>query len=76
MGETQVLMTVSDFSGFFLGIISWKGVSWGMCAPWGVLVLMGFLKKSQDEGGTPYAPSICETLLYFPKRLKIEITEY
>ena len=31
-----------------------------MCAPWGVLVLMGFLKKSQDEGGTPYAPSICE----------------
>ena len=27
MIETQVLMTESDFSGFFLGIISWKGAS-------------------------------------------------
>ena len=27
MTETQVLMTVSDFSGFFLGMISWKGAS-------------------------------------------------
>ena len=25
MSETQVLMAVSDFSGFFLGTISWKG---------------------------------------------------
>ena len=27
MIETQVLMTVSVFLGFFLGIISWKGTS-------------------------------------------------
>ena len=27
MIETQVLMTVSDVSGFFLGIISWKEAS-------------------------------------------------
>ena len=27
MIETQVLMTESDLSGFFLGIISWKGLS-------------------------------------------------
>ena len=27
MIETQVLMTLSDFSDFFLGIISWKGAS-------------------------------------------------
>ena len=27
MIETQVLMTVSEFLSFFLGIISWKGAS-------------------------------------------------
>ena len=46
MSETQVLMTVSNFSEFFLGIISWKGVllcseNWfsvgeGFAFKWGV----------------------------------------
>ena len=57
MNEAQVLMTVSNFSGFFLEMISWKGaslfngglfVSWegasflsGEVPHWGASVLMG-----------------------------------
>ena len=39
MSEKQILMTVSDFSGFFLGIISWKGgslLNGGVCFSGGV----------------------------------------
>ena len=49
MSETEVLITVSDFS-LLLGIISWKGAlllkgegyifKWGG-APWGASALMG-----------------------------------
>ena len=56
MGETQVLMTVSNFSGFFLGIISWKGVSWGDVCPMGGTGFDGFFKKITGWRGHPLCP--------------------
>ena len=54
MIETQVLMTVSNFSGFFLGIISWKraslfnrgGVFQTWDTPWEASILMGNLEST------------------------------
>ena len=62
--ETQVLMTVSDFSSFSLGIISWKGASlfswrggghvkWGEGAAPTILKEGGFFEKNHKMGGTP-----------------------
>ena len=38
MSETQGLMAVSDFSGFFLGIISYKGALLFMGGGWFLVV--------------------------------------
>ena len=71
MSEKQILMTVSDFSGFFLGIISWKGgslLNGGVCFSVGVasflsvgemgdhLFWWGGFKKITSWGGAPHAP--------------------
>ena len=61
MTETQVLMTVSDFSGFFLGIIYWKGDS---LFNGGVVFQMGW--ASFLSGGTHGG----EALVLFPETLK------
>ena len=56
MVETQVLMTVSDFSGFFLGIIYWKGDS---LFNGGVVFRMGwasFLSGGAMGGGIGFIP--------------------
>ena len=61
MTETQVLMTVSDFSGFFLGIIYWKGDS---LFNGGVVFQMGW--ASFLSGGTHGG----EALVLSPETLK------
>ena len=74
MIETQVLMTVSRFFCFFLGIISWNGAllfngggftfKWGRCPMGRVNFDGGFSKKTMGWGGCPPClPSLWKTLV-------------
>ena len=71
MNETQVLMTVSSFVWFFLGIISWKGAllfNDGVCGEWGYywFWLRRFSKKSWHEGTLP-PPTISSPIMGNPE---------